>query len=190
MDKRASAATALLKALAIGGLAAGTGYGGYRYGANKTADKMTSAFIDANAKENQQIKDSFREFNKLENQKLMGEALRRGMILGANMQAAKMEKKSSLAEIYNEAYNDELEKIAGPGFIMSGVKTLGQSFKNLGSGIKGTFAAASKKEGLLNKLKAAGRHAKFTAKHSKAALGTIGGGVGAAGITGYALKKK
>lgn len=221
MNKEATAAQKLLKALKYGhgpvlALGAGTaaGYGGYRYGAKKTADAMTSSFIDANARENQQIRDSFRDFNRMENRQLMNAALRKGILMGAAMQASQMKKTSSLntngndmdkiafiQEIYNDAYNNEIEKLnslasmAGKAYGKvhgTAEGLVGKSFKNLGSGIKSQAQQAKflfskgSKGNRRSVLKGMGTSALETAKKSKRALAVTG--VGTVGA-GYAISR-
>ena len=213
MNKEAIAAKSLLKALtsgklgkslAIGSIAGGTGGGaylghkvGYKSGATRATNEMASAFSEANATENQQIRDSFNSFNKQENASIADNYMRRGMALGAQLHAAgkikfpsEMSKKSSvtgedinkqayLEEIYNEAFNDELEKCGAPvNLIGMGVR----SFKRLGKGLK-TLGSHAKRvinpgEGMTRGAAVAkmGRSALSTAKNSQVALGTLGAG--------------
>ena len=211
MNKEAIAAKTLLKALVAGtgvaGLTGGAGYlghkVGYKGGATRATNEMASAFSEANATENQQIRDSFNSFNKQENASIADSYMRRGMALGAQLHAAgkikfpsEMSKKSSttgedmnkqayLEEIYNEAFNDELEKNAGRlGAIYNIVKG---SFKNLGQALRSgkNYVKGEIKGSPLSGV--SGKRFKKNIKQSKAALGVIGGTGLAAGGAGYAL---
>jgi len=222
MNKEAIAAKSLLKALAIGagtvGVAGGAGYLGhqigYKGGATKATNEMASAFSEANTQENQQIRDSFNMFNKRENQAIASNYMRRGMALGAELHATgkiktpaemaamsktssvkgeEMNKQAYLEEIYNAAFDAELEKNSSwiGTTVMGGLKTLGKSFKNLGSGAKDAFRQARAMRGSTGQQKMLQKKylkegIQKTIKGSKPALyATAGAGAGAAG--GYAL---
>lgn len=204
MEKEAAIAQTLLKAIkspatkltAAGLAAAGAGYGGHRVGfnrgVNRATDQMAVAFSEANTRENQQIVDSFKLFNKKENRVISNQSLRRGMALGAELHATgKIKTPAEMAamaktseDAYNAAFEAELEKDAFIGTaIKSGLKTLKGSFRNLGSGVKAMKDVAGMKGvpgGRGAKLRRIGYEAKLTAGKSKAALGTIGGGAAAA----------
>ena len=98
-----------------------------------------------------------------------------------------MNKQAYLEEIYNAAFEAEIEKYAFAPAIKAGLKTLKTSFKNLGSGSKAVKDSLKMKGvpgGFKSNLKRAGSEAIETAKRSKAALGTIAGGTA---LGGYAL---
>lgn len=140
MPDKSAIAKKILKGLAVGTLAGGSGYLGYKVGENrgaiKASNRMSEAFSAANALENQQIAEEYY------NQGLE-EAL---------------SKKSSFEEIKKRACVDELEKI-GINFsalksIAKGFSSVGKvtntnpgyagSFKNLWSGIKGVGSGLKK----------------------------------------------
>jgi len=195
MNKEAAIAQKLLTGLALTGAAGAAGYGGFKVGHNtgakKAVNEMTSAFYEANQKENKGIVDRFNTFNKVENRAIMNQGLKRGFEIGrAKASGKSMNKKAALDYIYKEAFNDELEKLAIPtGLIAKGVKTLGKSFKNLGKGLAHQGGHASKitttksLAGLKQRVGYMGKSALTSAKKSKAALGTVGG----AAATTYAL---
>ena len=221
MKKEAVAAKSILKALALGtagtALTGGAGYAGhqlgYRSGATRATNEMASAFSEANVRENQQIADAFKLFNKKENRAIASDYMRRGMALGAQLHSAgkiktpaemaELAKTSSFEDIYQAAFENEIDKLAAAGLISKVVQTLGKSFSRLGKGI-GDFSASSKRiakrkeligatkgkkkiQSLnkgLNKMKSYRMgNVKETLKGSKAAIGTIGG----AGLAGAAL---
>lgn len=182
MNKEAIAAKTLLKSIAAGtsiaGLTGGAGYlghkFGYKRGATRATNEMATAFSEANARENKQITDSFKLFNKKENAAIASNYMRRGMALGAELHAtgkiktpaemASMAKTSSAEDIYNAAFEAELDKHAFLGSALKkGVKT-----------IKGLYRKSKPK------LKSAGSYVK---KHKKPL--SIGAAGGAA--AGYSL---
>jgi len=198
MNKRAALGKKLLLGLTgaatVGGTAYGAGKFGYNKGSKETANKLTAAFTEANVRENQQIADSFRAFNKMENRGIAQAYFKRGLAMGSGM-----DKKASIQNIYEEAFKDEFKKQA---FVSTFVK----SFKTLGSGLKKAYGQTKAIHGKSKELSSLGARSKKrpglergisqrksnrmqglkdTAANSKAALGTIGG-VGALG-TGYAL---
>jgi hypothetical protein len=83
MNKRAFAAKKVLKIMAGtaagAGALGGAGYVGHRIGANRMANKMTSAFSEANANENRQIVDSFKNFNQRENAAIASHYYQKGL---------------------------------------------------------------------------------------------------------------
>jgi len=174
---------------------AGGGYAGHkmgvRSGAKRTANEMASAFSEANAKENQQLIDSFKAFNKRENQAIAKTYLKRGVALGAGMskksslEGEEMDKHAALEEIYNEAFNAELEKLGYAGIVnaaKAGYQTLKRSFSNLGSGLKSMKSQAllkGTKGGKKEKLRKVLSEGAYAAKRSRAALGTVAGGTAA-----------
>ena len=182
MNKEAIAAKSLLKAIAAGtsiaGLTGGAGYlghkVGYKGGATKATNEMATAFQEANHRENQQISDSFKLFNKKENSAIASSYMRRGMALGAELHAtgkirtpvemAAMAKTSSEEDIYSAAFEKEIDKHA-----------------YLGSVLRSGMKAA---KGLLSKAKPGMQSAKSYIKKNKKPL-AIGAGGGAAAT--YAL---
>ena len=111
--------------------AAGTGGHaiGYRRGANKAADQMAVAFSEANTRENQNIVDSFKLFNKKENRAIAGSYLNKGVMLGARMHAAgrikfPTETPKTASDISEQAFIEELEKL---GISLSSIKGAGSS---------------------------------------------------------------
>lgn len=186
MNKESGLTSKILTGLAAASAAGGIGYGGYKVGekkgATKAVDKMTVAFAEANQKENRNIVNSFKAFNEKENMDI----LRRGFQMGVKYKD--MSKKAALNEIYDAAFQDELEKLAIPASLTSGMKTLGKSFKNLGKGLAHQGGHASKMTstkslaGLKQRVGWMGKSALTSAKKSKAALTTVGvGGAYAAG---------
>jgi len=114
-----------LKVLLGSGAIGGAGYGGYRYGANKVADTMAQEFTEQNAIENQNIADSFNDFNVDENQQIAQNAFLKGVQYA-------MAKQSSLKNISE----DRLEKIA---LGMKEVKELFAGAKGIGKKILGAY---------------------------------------------------
>lgn len=185
MEKEAGAARSILSALkspvakkiAIGTAGAGAlatagvvGHKiGVRSGATRTANAMASAFSQANAKENQKIVDSFNTFNKMENAEIAKGFYRKGITEGAKM----IKKSAYIDEIYDNAFNEELEKVGKGNWIGSKMSTLAKSFSNLGKAVK------------FQKAKPGSRWKAL--KGSKAALGTIGAGALGAGAIGAGL---
>ncbi len=155
MNKEAIAAKSLLKALAAGttvaGLTGGAGYLGhnigYKGGATDATNEMAAAFTEANQRENQQIKDSFNLFNKKENAAIASNYMRRGMALGANLHAtgkiktpaemSAMAKTSSAEDIYNAAFEAELEKLGAHPLLKAGIGVAKKLFKKGRSTAKG-----------------------------------------------------
>jgi len=203
MNKEAIAAKSLLKALAAGttvaGLTGGAGYLGhqigYKGGATKATNEMASAFSEANTQENQQIRDSFNMFNKRENAAIASNYMRRGMALGAQLHATgkiktpeemvAMSKTSSIEDIYNAAFEAELEKNAIVGTLAKSFKAFGKGLSHQGGHIKKQVTQSGKRKmSLKTRASHMGRSALSTAKKSKAALGTVAGGTA---LTGAAL---
>jgi roadblock/LC7 domain-containing protein len=149
MEKNAIAAKTILKTLALGtagvGTLAGTGYAGHKIGfksgANVTANKMTNAFIDANNRENAQIKDSFMDFNKKENLAIANMYLDKGYRAGLKQGNNGAMSKAAEAS-YEEAFQKEMSKLGYAGIIRSGLKTL----KNMSKKVKSTASNLSKRE--------------------------------------------
>lgn len=115
-----------------------------------------------------------------------------------------MNSQEFLNAVKQDAFNDELNKLAGHGgTIMKAVKSVGQSFKNLGeagkavkSGVKKVYKASkqesfSKYKSGISRSKVDFKKAKGKLKGSGIAAGTIAGAgvVGTAG-TAYAMNKK
>jgi len=183
--------------------AAGGGVLGYKMGAKRTANQMTSAFIEANNRENQQIADAFKSFNRAENRAIANAYMRRGFQSGvqhATRTGTEMKKKAALEEIYNDAFNDEYEKLAvSMSSIGSAIKGAAgkykESWKNLIGGTKDIIKQRKAMKGMTGSAKKQQQQwtkelVRDTAKKSRAALGTIaGGGTLAAAGGGYAALK-
>jgi len=136
MHKNSGAFTSFLKhpaTLITAGLgtAAGTGVISYKKGkkagAENAANELTSAFTAANEIENKSIADdiskSFKDYNEKENQEIAKNYFNKGI------QMSQM-KKEALLRIYNESFENELEKMAAPMWM-----------KAVGAGIKKAYGA-------------------------------------------------
>ena len=146
----------------VAGLAGVSGVAGYgigkRRGAESAAGAMASAFSEANQQENQQLARYF---------------FQKGLQHNPNFKKeSSMDKQAALQEIYNESFNDEIEKIAVNSstvlkqfaagmkdigavpasmrghYIASGLQTLGKIPKNIAKKVSksssGTAKAISK----------------------------------------------
>lgn len=182
-----------LKAIALGtaatGLAAGTGYGGYQYGHKTgtidTANVMSSAFREANERENQAIVNSFKRFNQRENKMIAQNYLKRGIQIGAS---------------YSQQKTASMEKEAIPlGMLATAGRALGKSFRSIGQAVGyGTKAVKSGRDvykfgraqgynkgsslGGAFDVARGGRDALMAGRHLKRALPAIG----VTGAAGYA----
>lgn len=126
----------LIGTASVGALGGATTIGykwGERSGATQAANAMTNAFTAANQVENQQIAENYYEQG-------LEDALNKTSSLNKGVH---MDKQAVLEQVYNEAFNDELCKIAGIGDVAKAAwkpvanlgKTIGGSFKNLGQHI-------------------------------------------------------
>ena len=183
MSKGFGLTSKILSGIAAAGAIGGTGYGGYKIGekrgATKAVDKMTVAFSEANQRENRNIINSFKAFNEKENMDI----LRRGFQMGVKYKD--MNKQAALKEIYDAAFQEELEKIAlsgaGAGMITKGLKTIGKSFTRLRKGADqavrhGQRVVTGGPKGRVSAAKGLGKSLLSTAKNSKAAIGTVAAG--------------
>lgn len=109
------------KAVIGAGVAGLTGVGGTagyiigkRKGAESAATEMASAFSEANQQENQQLARHY---------------FQKGLQYKSNFKkGSSMDKQAALQEIYNESFNDEIEKMAGK---VPGIKSIKNVAKQL-----------------------------------------------------------
>jgi len=105
---------------------AGAGVGGYQTGKRSGAQKMGRAMAS-----------EFTRLNEIENQHIARSSFLAGL---SHKKGKTMNKQAMLEEIYNESFNDELEKIAGvgstinkvPGHVWNIIKRIGGAYKKSG----------------------------------------------------------
>jgi len=191
MEKRALSSNTktilkILGGVGIAGGAAGAGaYKGYRVGADRMADSMSSEFLIQNQAENQSIIDSFKRFNETENKRLTNNAFMKGVQYA-------MDKSSSLKEQFiADAFVDEFQKIAGKvgGKLPMDASLLKKILIGLGVGAGlGATGYGIKKMSSFQKI--AGKAVAEAAAGSLLKKILIGlGGAAALGAGGYGIKK-
>lgn len=164
---------ALITTVGVGALggAASLGYhAGMKKGVIRTADAMTDAFSQANQIENQQIADDYYEMG-------LEDALNKI----STFKGDRMNKQATLETVYNEAFQDELSKIAA---------AFGTNMTTVAKGIKNLVASGETSKRGINKARKEGWEAvkKGAGKmwgENKGALAGIAGGTAAVGGAGY-----
>lgn len=199
MEKIAKGINKAIKLLGIGTVGAGaTAGGGYLYGKKRGAESMATelgnAFLEANIKENKNMQSAWQTRNKVENAQIANHFLRKGYQMG---QAEMPKAASTLDEIYEAAFNEELEKIA---ISVPGMQGLGKFSKRVAdtvaakaSGLKQTLVNTAK-AGQQKAVNAAGTVAEGATNLSKSVAKqwpamAVAGGAAAAGGTGYGIGK-
>ncbi len=195
---------------AAGGVISGAAGGyilGKRIGANRAANQMATAFQEANARENSAIVDSFNAQNKIENNQIAQAFYNRGLKEGSVLsrkgvrkhasitnsqshQGGTMDKHAALEQIRQEAFKDEMDKIAkmNPGKILDKVKKgVANLYGKSAKGVTGLYGKTEK--GVTKGVKTLGKSyasvgkalASAKARPALIATGAIGalGGAGA-----------
>lgn len=142
MDKKSGMITSFIKhpaTLVTAGIGAATGTGflsykkgknvGARAAAERVANEFTNSFTAANEEENKRIvadvSQSFKNYNNKENEEIAKHYFNKGI------QMSQM-KKQAMLRIYNEAFEDEINKMAGFGTAMrAGLSAVGSGLKKV-----------------------------------------------------------
>ena len=166
-------------ALALGGGGAGGYFLGKRKGADNMAGVMATQFSAANQKENQQLAKYF---------------YTKGLQASFNKESS-MDKQAVLQEVYQDSFNDELEKIAAlPGYkttveaLKKAYGASGAFIRNQGTAVKGAIkmTSASQKAGPASMQKMYAGMAKQRAARAMPTI--VAAGLSTAGLAGAGIK--